>query len=373
MSIETLKIRGFRNLHDAALSLPAGLVAVVGKNGAGKTNLLEAVTVLGNISSFRSSSVSSLVRHGLEGFSLEAVINRFGNPVEIRQHALVGTLPGRGLWRGARRLSAGEYLQIQPVTAFCSRDRQLVVGGPEERRRFLDRIVFHLHPDALATMQTYRHALRQRTWLLSRGGNDQELDAFEHTLAQHGGHLIALRLRVLGLVTASLGGQLGGLGWSLSDPGLRYHAPDGVAECDAAALAQRLSIALAKARRSDRRLGRTSVGPHRHDVLLTLGGRGVREALSAGQAKLLATAMKLAAVRVLEEKKGRVSTLVFDDVDAELDADVLARLLDRLHDCGQVLVSSAHPEMIVRHLREAVVFQVEAGRISGCATGGSVS
>jgi DNA replication and repair protein RecF len=363
VSIRTLTVRGFRNLEDCSLDLPPGLLVITGNNGAGKTNLLEAVAVLGNITSFRPAALASLVRHGAPGFSLQATVDHSGVAVELRHEGRLTHTTGRSFFRGVRRLSAGEYLRVQPVATLSSLDRQLVLGSPEDRRRFLDRLVFHLHPDALTVMQTCRQVLRQRGQLLIRPDNDPELDAFDHTLAAYGSQLVALRLKVLALLIPALATELEGLGWSLRVPGVRYHSPDGVADSDQATLAQRLIVALGRARRSDRRFGHTSVGPHRHDVLLTLGGVGVREALSAGQAKLLATALKLAAVRVLQERRGSVPTLVFDDVDAELDAGVLSRLLTRLRGVGQVLVSSAHQEMIMNHLGSATVWSVTAGRL----------
>ncbi len=373
MSISTLTVRGFRNLQDGALELPSGLLAVTGDNGAGKTNLLEAVAVLGNVTSFRASSVTSLVHRGSVGFVLQATLLRGGVSVEMRQEGRTGDAGGRTLWRGGRRLSTAEYLQILPVTALSSLDRQLVVGSPDDRRRFLDRQVFLLHPEALAVMHAYRQALRQRCQLLMSAHPDAQLDAFEHALAGHGATLVPLRLKVLHQLQPALATELEGLGWSLPHPGVRYHAPDGVADGDTATLAQRMVAALGRARRSDRRFGHTSVGPHRHDVHLTISGVGVREALSAGQAKLLATALRLAAVRVLQERRGRVPTIVFDDVDAELDAGVLTRLLSRLRESGQVLVSSAHREMIMSLLHDAAIWRIEAGRVVTATTGGRLS
>jgi DNA replication and repair protein RecF len=106
------------------------------------------------------------------------------------------------------------------------------------------------------------------------------------------------------------------------------------------------------------------VGPHRHDLCITLQGRPAREQLSAGQVKLLATALRLATVRVAAERRGVAPLLVFDDVDAELDGETLGRLLRRLGSAtAQAVLSTAHPEVVVPRLGEATVVAVREGTV----------
>ena len=170
MSILRLTVSGFRNLAPQQLDVGPGLTAVVGANGSGKTNLLEAVAVLGNLASFRPGPSAAWIRHGADAFALAGVLDRGGIEVEIRQdvrHA--GTL-ARALFRGARRLGAAEYLDLFPVATLSGYDRALVWGAPEDRRRFLDRLCFQIRPEALPTLQRYRRALRHRNALLTRWG-----------------------------------------------------------------------------------------------------------------------------------------------------------------------------------------------------------
>jgi DNA replication and repair protein RecF len=129
-------------------------------------------------------------------------------------------------------------------------------------------------------------------------------------------------------------------------------------------LAADLRTALSRSRRAETSRGYTLVGPHRHDVAITLQGVSARDLLSAGQTKLLATALKLAAQGVIERILGCASLVIFDDVDAELDSDVLARLLSRLARCEQVVMSSAHGETILPRLPRASVWRLSNGQIS---------
>ncbi len=363
MSLQQLSIRGFRNLCAEDLPVPAGVVAVLGPNGAGKSNLLEAVTVLGNLLSFRPGSPAAWVRRDGGGFELAGTVEREGSRTELRQRARLLRSLHRTLWRGARRVDAAAYLEVLPVEAFSSHDRQLIWGAPEERRRFLDRVAFHVHAETLSVAQRYRRCLRQRNALLASGAPDGEIEAFEHDLARFGARLIALRAEALAALERALDGELGALEWSLARPNLRYHAPDGLVPDDTMALTSRMRSQLTRMRARERTRGHTEVGPHRHDLSLTVAGVPAREMLSAGQGKLLATACKLAAAAVLHQARGRLPIVVFDDVDAELDGGVLDRILRRLAGAGQVLLSSAHDELVLPRLPVASVWRVRDGRV----------
>jgi DNA replication and repair protein RecF len=346
------------------LDVAPGLTAVVGCNGSGKTSLLEAVAVLGNLLSFRPGPSTSWVQRGGEGFTLEGTIERSGSPVQLAQNARVRRTLLRTLHRGARRLDAAEYLELFPVAAFSSHDRQLVWGAPEDRRRFLDRFAFQLHPETLLVLQRYRRALRQRNAILQGEGSDEQLAAFEHDLASLGARLMHLRLQALADLEPALQAELGGLGWSLSRLNLRYHCPDGELAGDPLTTAARLAARLARMRRAERARGHTMVGPHRHDLQLAVSGQPARDVVSAGQGKLLATALKLAALAAATRARGTQPTVVFDDVDAELDAGVLKRVLARLTNGGQLLLSSAHDEVVVPRVQADAVWHIADGALA---------
>lgn len=371
MSIRRFSVAGFRNLAAQELQPGERLTVVTGANGSGKTNLLEAVTVLGNLASFRPSPPLSWIQHGVQSFRLGATVVRGASTVELRHEGWLAPRFRRALFRGGRRLGAAEYLELLPVTAFSGYDRELVWGSPETRRRFLDWLSFHLHPDALPVLQRYRRALRQRNLLLADSGRDDEIDAFDHDLARLGAHIVLARVEAMAGIERRLQAEFEQLGWSLGRVAMRYNTSDGVAPADVETVAGRLRSALASHRRHDRARGRTSVGPHRHDLVLTVQGVAVKDVLSAGQGKLVATGLKLAAMTWLAETHGRAPAVVFDDVDAELDAGVLSRVLARLQTGGQALLSSAHEEMVLGRLGGAVVWRLRAGVVEELSRGGT--
>lgn len=365
MGLRALTVNGFRNLQPQELSLPETTIAVLGANGAGKTSLLEAVAVLGNLASFRPGSAVSWVQHGAAGFKLAATVARSGADVGLTVTARAGRRLHRQLFRGGRRLAAAEFLSLFPVVAFSSADRLLIWGGPEERRRFLDRLSFYLRPETYLVLQSYRQALRQRNAALQRGGSDGELAAFEHHLAALGGRLLELRLAALAHLEDAFLQELAALEWSLSRPIVRYNDTDGASPGSPAEMAGRLRLALARSRRRERARAHTLVGPHRHDVEIVLAGAPAREVVSAGQGKLLATALKLAAMAVVERMRSQVPMVVFDDVDAELDASALSRVVRRIAGRGQLIVSSAHEAMIAPCLADAAVWRISEGLVAG--------
>ncbi len=365
MGLRTLTVIGFRNLQAQELTVPQGVIAVLGENGAGKTSLLEAVAVLGNLASFRPGSPLSWVQRGAGGFTLAGAIAREDVHLDLMVTARAARRLYRQLFRGGRRLTAAEYLSLFPVTTFSSADRQLLWGGPEERRRFLDRLSFYLRPETYLVLQGYRQTLRQRNAALQRGASDDELAAFETHLALLGSRLIELRLAALPVLEECFMQELAALGWSQAHPVLRYNDADGVTPGSPVDVAGRLRMALARSRRRERARAHTLVGPHRHDLEIVVGGAPAREVVSAGQGKLLATALKLAAMAVVERTRSQMPMVVFDDVDAELDATALLRVLRRIAGRGGAIVSSAHEAMIAPYLADSTVWRIHSGLVEG--------
>jgi DNA replication and repair protein RecF len=344
----------FRNLADHTLSWAPGVTLVVGGNGQGKTNLLEAVAVLGNVRSFRTVRARRLVRHGEVGFRLRGVVRSGSDEVEIKQVVESGQEPRRSLTVNRVEVELGDYLATFPVFVLAPGDRELVVGGPELRRAFVDRVAFLLRPDHLAALRSYARALRQRSAALLAGASDSELEGWERQLACHGARVVTNRCHAVATLDAVFGPLYEAIGHRDRPPlSVSYRGDlEALGEADLErAYRQRYN----ENRVRDRGAGMTFDGPHRHDLALRAGGRAVRDVLSSGQTKVVAAALRLASLAVVETARDAALPLVIDDVDAELDGEAVERLMTWVGDRRQTSVSSVNERLAGRTGRTSVI------------------
>lgn len=363
MELVSLRATAFRNLVADTVDLAPGTSLVLGANGAGKTSLLEAIAVLGNLRSFRTSRLRRVVRHGATTFTLEGVVRRGATTLRLTQEVAVGPPITRSLTVNGHSASVAEYLLELPVFTLTADDRELVVGPPEARRSFLDRTGFLLDPRLLDHVLRYRRALRQRNAALANGVAEEALEPWETALAAaaarvvHHRHAVLTRLadRMAELVALIGDGAIGALS-------AVYR---GDSEIVANTSVQELEIAYRQryneTRARDRLAGHTVEGPHRHDLGLRVDGRPVRDVLSSGQTKVVAAALRIAALAEIEAERRERLPIVIDDVDAELDAAILTNLVDRLGGERQMFLSSAHEDVVVPRIEPATRLWVAAG------------
>jgi DNA replication and repair protein RecF len=337
---------------------------VVGANGEGKSNLLEAVTVLGTMRSFRSCGWGAIARHGGGRFGLWGEVESGGVRRALEQRLEVGTPLRRTLRVDGREVGASEYLQWLPVFALSAADSALVAGPPEVRRSFLDRVAFLLRPRHLTALREWRRALRQRNAALQSRSGEAELSSWEESLSRSAGAVVEGRVEALariGPAFAALYQRLGRSAYPSVELGYGFEGwisgPGG-----ATALAERYRSRLELLRARDLSCGFTSEGPHRHDVGLLAADRPAREVLSAGQVRVVCAALRLAGLEEVERERGEALPAVVDDVDAELDGDSLVRLLEVLGSGRQLLVSSAHEELAGR-LAPALTLWLQRGSV----------
>lgn len=351
MRIEALALSGWRNLDSQRWEPGPGFNALVGANGAGKSNLVEAVHLLGHGRSFRTSDLEGLVRRGHDGFVLQANVREASGS---SRH--VGM--GRGTEGWELRVddrsvpTLVEFVRQLPVVTMDPESHRLVTGPAEERRRFLDWLLFHVEPTFLGIWRRYLRALRQRNAALRSGGVLAE--AWEHELAVQGSRIDEARRRQLEAVQPRMLRILGELLPGLAASGVRFRAgwPAGLT----------LAQALADGRISDRQRGFTQRGPHRSDWRLVLGEDVV--APSRGQAKLAALACQLAQAECFREAVGHWPLLCCDDLAAELDPARQGLLLGWLAATGsQVLVTGTARDPRWEAHAGARLFHVEQGRI----------
>jgi len=342
-----LTTSGFRNLGNQTVRFCRAHNAVLGGNGMGKTNLLEAIAVFGNLRSFRTASLRRAATYGETSFRLYGTIQGERTIRRVEQVVGVGPPVRRMLRVDGAEVSVEHYLQIYPVFSITGSDRELITGGPEGRRSLLDRFVFLLTPAYLRDLRSYRQALRQRNAALTTTVSDAEMSAWEEPLAAAAARVIKGRVRgakVLADEFLVVFEALRGEGFPQVDLSYRTETWWSTAtDLEKVEVLYRQRYNETRAR--DRQMGFTVEGPHRHDLSLRAGNRSVRHVLSSGQAKVVAAALKLAALAHIEKERSEHIPVIADDVDAELDGAVLARLIVHLGSKRQLFLSSTRDEI----------------------------
>ena len=338
MRLRHLWLTDFRSYHQIEVEFPAGLTAIVGANGEGKTNLLEGVAYLATLGSFRGAPVEALVRQGQPAATVRAQVDREG-----RELLIEAELAAKGRNRiqvNRQRLTRSrDLLGALRVSVFSPDDLALVKGGPAERRRYLDDAAVAAAPRLDAVRTEVSRILRQRNALLAQAGgrlSDEvalTLDVWSTKLVTAGEELTQARLQLLDQLRPELESAYQRLAGRSAQITATYRS---------AWLDQGLASALAAARTDEIRRRVTLVGPHRDDVELTLDGMAARTHASQGEQRTLALALRLAAHQVVTAAAGTPPLLLLDDVFSELDPDRSRALVDSLGS-AQTLLTTAGP------------------------------
>ena len=356
MRLRHLVARGFRNLATFDRAVPNEGVVLLGANGQGKTNLLEAVYYPVLFRSLRGAVDQDVACFGGSGFHVGAEVESGGQPRRLAATWAPGARRKRIGVDGAETTRLTDAIGVWVAVAFLPGDVRLAGGSAGERRQYLDRMLSLADRHYLRALAAYRSALAQRNAALRLGRPDVAA-AFDGPLAESGARVIAGRMAWSAGAQPLFGDELAALG-EQGAGSLRYHGRPELA--DAAAWPEALEGA--RARDAARRL--TTVGPHRDDVILEIGGRELRAFGSTGQQRSAAIALKLIELDTLAGARGEEPALLLDDVFAELDADRQERLARRLirPERRQVFLTAPRPD----ELPGAValpVWRVRGGRI----------
>jgi DNA replication and repair protein RecF len=364
-----LSLHDFRSYADLEVDLEPGVTSFVGRNGQGKTNIVEAVDYLSRLSSHRVSSDQPLVRAGTTQAVVRAAVVRD----ERRAVLEVEINPGRANRARVNRAPlprARELVGLVRTVVFAPDDLTLVKGDPSERRRFADDLLVLQSPRYAGTRADYERVLKQRNSLLKtarvRGGAAAEsmlatLEVWDERLARHGAEMMAARARLVEELNPLLGKayQSVARGATRDDAILEYkpsfevgpEVAEGVALGMAGTeLEQALLAEVARRRPDELDRGLSLVGPHRDDLSCSLGDLPVKGYASHGEGWSFALALRLASYELLRST-GDDPILVLDDVFAELDTGRRAQLAELVVGAEQVLVTAAVPQDVPEGLR----------------------
>jgi len=334
--LQRLWLTDFRSYSSAELTFAPGLTALLGANGQGKTNIMEAVGYLATLSSFRGAPTEALVRSGADSAIVRAEGEREGRSLLIEAE-ISPTGRSRVQVNRQRLTRTRDLLGALRVSVFSPDDLELVKGGPAERRRYLDETLVARRPTVDVLRSDLDRILRQRNALLKQSGGRLNPEV-EATLLVWDAKLVTAGEALADARIALIADMAGVLARAYDD--VAGSSADVVAHYDAPWRADGLAAALEAARRDELRRGTSLVGPHRDELLLTINGLPARTHASQGEQRSLALALRLAAHRVVTESTGTPPILLLDDVFSELDPDRSWALLAHLP-VGQTLLSSA--------------------------------
>ena len=349
MKLNRIWLKDFRSHADLAVELSDGLTAVIGANGSGKTNLLEAIGVLSRLKSFRGAPTDRMIRRDCDRAIVRAEGIRDDRSVLIEIE--LGSGRSTVLVNKQRLQKNRELLGALRVTVFAPDDLALIKEGPSVRRDFLDDLMVALDPRNDVLLADYARTVKQRNTLLkqSRGrldeGAELTLDVYDGQLASLGTRVTYLREHILTALMPRVATAYGILAGREVEIVANYRRSWEHEE---------LSDAVVDARAADLARSTTSVGPHRDEVALRIDGFDSRTEASQGEQRTLALALRFAGHELVTEHVGEAPLLLLDDVLSELDADRATALLSNLP-AGQTIITSAtelpelvEPEAILR-------------------------
>lgn len=320
MRVNNLKVTDFRNIRKADVFPGPGMNFIRGANGQGKTNLVEAITFLSWLRSFRTPRSLDLISHDQKTAHLLGAVSGAQGDHEFEI----------GITRGFRRVtmdgnpvrSARECLSRFTVAFLSPDDPAILEGGPHGRRSLVDRFVILLDPELSGLQGTYSKLVRERNQILKdsrRPWDETVLDACEEALSEAGGRMILARKAALDRLLEHLPSILETLAGEDLSVAVSYSSQWLDGDCPRGRERIVLREHLASRRVADAALGRTTVGPHTDDLSVALQGHRARGRASRGQRKVLMLAWKAAEARVRGDDRGEVPVLVLDDALADLD------------------------------------------------------
>ncbi len=380
MHVSALSLHDFRSYKAVEINLEPGVTAFIGPNGEGKTNLVEAVDYLATLGSHRSATDTPLVRAGASSGVVRAVVMRDGRPATLEVEINPGA-SNRARVNSALLPRARELMGLLRAVLFSPDDLALVKGDPSERRRFLDTLLVSRTPRMAGVRADFDRVLRQRNTLLRsasaahRSGRSSSqlptLEVWDEHLVRTGAALLTARMELVALLAPYVAASYAHVSAASrrssaeqANAAIGYRSsvplPAETPTCEEVASALAAELVIRRSDELDR--GISLVGPHRDDLVITLGDLPARGYASHGESWSLALALRLAAYDLLRAE-GDDPILILDDVFAELDGDRREQLAGLVASAEQVLVTAAVAQDVPQRLAGAR-FDVAEGLVT---------
>jgi len=364
MVVSSLRLENFRNYETQKLSFSGGINVICGENAQGKTNLLEAVSFLSGVRSFRAGREKEMIRFGSESFLLKAGVLTQDREYQISV-SVFENARRRLLVNGVSKRSMSELTGLLKTVLFLPDDLNLIKDGAAERRRFIDNCLCQLRPAYAKALSEYTRSCEHKLRLLKeealQGASNELLDVFNQKMAQSGAVLISCRdkyLKMLAKTALEIHTDISGGRDALE---LRYRTMTGLdpAALSTREIAQKIYDGLDAHRQKETQARALLVGPHKDDLEVIINGSPARYYGSQGQTRTACLSLKLAERDLIFNDSGEYPVLLLDDVLSELDAARRDFVLNRIKG-GQVLITSCEENLLQK---KGKTFIVEKGRI----------
>ncbi|HEX8255961.1 MAG TPA: DNA replication and repair protein RecF [Thermoanaerobaculia bacterium] len=337
MRLRSITTQNFRNLIEAATDFHPKNNIVVGRNGQGKTNLLEAIYFLATTKSFRTNRIASIFRHDALNVFVSGAVERDNLTRTLSVGLETGETKKRVLMINGEKVTLPSFLSALSVFAYSAARLDVMRGTPEDRRRFVDRGIASVQPSYLEQLTRYTRVLKQRNALLA-AHSLATLDAWDNELMVAAAAVHRARSAYVGDLAAVFAEIVARHAYHVSNVELRYKPST--------------TDDIGRIRRHELRAKMTLAGPQRDLLELVVDGRPASEVLSGGEQKMIVLFLKFAKVELFRRRHDEAPLFLLDDVDAELDLEILQELLSRLPESTQVFATSA---------KEAFLASLEAG------------
>ena len=345
MNVVGVRLRDFRNHAETMLAFGPALNVLVGDNGQGKTNILEAVSYLSLTKSFYANSDAAALRHGCDAFCVEGQFESDGGAKSTVVVSYVRETREKSVRiNGLQAESLASVIGRFPVVVLSPENGAVTFGGPADRRRFVDVVLSQLSRPYFQDLLEYRRVLRQRNRLLVESGGRRvpaDLDSWDEALARSGSRIIHRRQVFVSEFSAYIEEAYGNLTGGGEQPAMEYYSSAAAtpgAEPDK--IRHAMEEALHRTRSEDSRRGATQTGPHRDEFRFLINGTSVRLYASQGQHKTLLVALKVAEFHFLRERLGERPVFLLDDVFSELDGRRSRRILELVTNLGQAVITT---------------------------------
>jgi DNA replication and repair protein RecF len=385
MFVKHVSLASFRNYETAEVEFAQGFNILIGPNGQGKTNLVEAIRYLSTLSSHRVSGYIPLIKSGAPQAVARVLVSNSDRDVLVELELNRENKNQAKLNRASVQRVRDIVGVIQSVT-FAPEDIDIVKRDPSNRRDFIDELVMQYRPRMAGVYADYERVLKQRNTLLktakqtrTTGSALSTLDAWDASLIQYGSEIVATRIEVIGLLQPHLFDAYQKIAIANNEPRILYRSsllgsliPDGdeaddlefLDDSDRVTIAKLFTEKLGRVRPKELERGITLVGPHRDDLVLMLGELPAKGYASHGETWSYALALRLASAQLLRaESSTGDPILILDDVFAELDAGRRLRLAELVSENEQVLITAAVAEDIPV-IESARRFHVKTGTVS---------